>query len=175
MVRFCFNASKHRVACLPVAQCHLLASAGNELHMVYDVCAGGELNNAFQVSSSLTLRRMELTKGNPRRYNPLQNLLSLTGGHQCCHIALQLLSISLPQKEIDALLSEVDNSGTGELEMDDFTQLMVLTLQRKAAHASDHRAQDRKQAKKQDMQQASLPFEVVALAYRRCAALASTT
>lgn len=83
------------------------------------------------------------------------------------------MGISLPQKEIDALLSEVDNSGTGELEMDDFTQMMVLTLQRKAALANDHRAQDRQQPKKHDMQQASLPFEVVALAYRRCAALAS--
>jgi hypothetical protein len=83
------------------------------------------------------------------------------------------LGISLPQKDIDALLREVDSSGTGELEMDGFTQMMVLTLQKKAAYANDHRAHDREQPKKQDMQQVFLPFEVVALAYRRCTALAS--
>lgn len=76
----------------------------------------------------------------------------------------------MPQREIDALLHEVDRSGTGELEMEDFTQLMVLTLSKTAARAGAHaRGQEREQNAKQDMQQASLPFEVVALAYRRCA------
>ena len=76
----------------------------------------------------------------------------------------------MPQREIEALLLEVDRSGRGELELEDFTQLMVLTLSRKAAHVGDHtKAQGREQGGKQGMQQASLPFEVVALAYRRCA------
>ena len=74
----------------------------------------------------------------------------------------------MPQREIEALLLEVDRSGRGELELEDFTQLMVLTLSRKAAHAGDHaKAQGREQGGKPGMQQASLPFEVVALAYRR--------
>lgn len=81
----------------------------------------------------------------------------------------QLLGISMPQGEIEALLLEVDRSGRGELELEDFTQLMVLTLS-KAAHAGDHaKAPGREQGGKPGMQQASLPFEVVALAYRRCA------
>lgn len=85
-------------------------------------------------------------------------------------MSLQLLGISMPQREIEALLLEVDRSGKGELELEDFTQLMVLTLSRKAAHAGDHtKAHGREQSGKQGMQQASLPFEVVALAYRRCA------
>lgn len=85
-------------------------------------------------------------------------------------MGLQLLGISMPQREIEALLLEVDRSGKGELELEDFTQLMVLTLSRKAAHAGDHaKAQGREQSGKQGMQQASLPFEVVALAYRRSA------
>ena len=76
----------------------------------------------------------------------------------------------MPQREIEALLLEVDRSGKGELDLEDFTQLMVLTLSRKAARAGDHtKVQGREQSGKQGMQQASLPFEVVALAYRRCA------
>ena len=75
----------------------------------------------------------------------------------------------MPQKEIEAILHEVDRSGTGELEMDDFTQLMVLTLSRKANQAGEHaKGQDTEQTGSHAMQQASLPFEVVALAYRRC-------
>ena len=86
------------------------------------------------------------------------------------HDAVQLLGLSMPPKEIDVLLHEVDRSGTGELEMEDFTQLMVLTLSRTAAKASDHsKGQEKEQQAKQNMQQAALPFEVVALAYRRCA------
>ena len=84
-------------------------------------------------------------------------------------VAVQLLGISMAPKEIEAVLHEVDRSGTGELEMDDFTQLMVLTLSRTAAQAGEHaKGQDKQQAGK-SMQQASLPFEVVALAYRRSA------
>ncbi len=96
------------------------------------------------------------------------------GGHneweRLMHDAVQLLGISMPPKEIDVLLHEVDRSGTGELEMEDFTQLMVLTLSRTAAKASDHsKGQEKEQQSNQNMQQAALPFEVVALAYRRCA------
>ena len=81
----------------------------------------------------------------------------------------------MPQREIEALLLEVDRSGRGELELEDFTQLMVLTLSRKAAHAGDHaRMPGRKQGGKPGMQQAFLPFEVVALAYRRYAIAAAS-
>ena len=76
----------------------------------------------------------------------------------------------MPPKEIEAILHEVDRSGTGELEMDDFTQLMVLTLSRRANQAGEHaKGEDAEQKGSHAMQQASLPFEVVALAYRRCA------
>ena len=81
---------------------------------------------------------------------------------------LQLLGISMPAKEIEAILHEVDRSGTGELEMDDFTQLMVLTLSRRANQAGEHaKGEDTEEKGSHAMQQASLPFEVVALAYRR--------
>ena len=55
------------------------------------------------------------------------------------------------------------------ISMEDFTQLMVLTLSRTAAKAGDpSKGQEKEQQSKQNMQQAALPFEVVALAYRRC-------
>ena len=85
-------------------------------------------------------------------------------------VVLQLLGISMGPKVIEGVLHEVDRSGTGELEMDDFTQLMVLTLSRRANQAGEPaQGKDAEQKGSHAMQQASLPFEVVALAYRRFA------
>ena len=99
----------------------------------------------------------------PLHIHKIQAQHHYTGG------VLQLLGIFMPPKEIEAILHEVDRSGTGELEMEDFTQLMVLTLSRRANQAGEQaKGQDTEQGRSHALQQASLPFEVVALAYRRC-------
>jgi hypothetical protein len=72
---------------------------------------------------------------------------------------VQLLGIRLKPSEIQAMVDEVDDDGSGELEYKEFVQIMTDLLTKTDTTKGQPAS--------------ALPFEVTATAYRRCAMVPS--